>query len=224
MSRISDRQRRTGRAAETEKDWSKPGRVSLTEWGEEWDFSAPDPVASASARNVAALSGEQLRETAAIEGVRQREREGQTFLVLCGPVGVGKTFAAQLALKLAAEKGRTGHWARAVELTRLSLFDAADRARVEEMRTAAFLVIDDLGVETIHDPWVQTLDDVIDARYAARLPTVITTNLDPGRLKERYGARIADRIRHDGLVMSCGTESLRRQAPAAAATAGGSTT
>lgn len=144
------------------------------------------------------------------------------FLLLCGPPGVGKSVAVasrcEKVMPSAEFRVVAGElmisarvvFARTVECARFSLFDREDVAKVGAMRTADLLVIDDLDQESYHDTWRATLEDVIDARYQARAATVLTTNLDPDAFKKRYGARIADRIRHGGLVVRCGSESLRR--------------
>src|SRR5690606_41573051 len=53
---------------------------------------------------------------------------------------------------------------------------------------------------------------LIDDRHEMRRPTVITSNLSPEEFRQRYGERIADRIRQMGLVVLCVGESLRRKA------------
>ena len=39
------------------------------------------------------------------------------------------------------------------------------------------------------------LAELLAARYDSRKPTIITTNLGPDGIAERYGERIADRLR-----------------------------
>lgn len=158
-------------------------------------------------RNVDALEREVL-ETPAVLAVRE---QAATFLLLSGAPGAGKTLAAALALKLrllGEDRGRPVY-AKAAEFSGLSLFDAEHRRRLRDMRLASVLVVDDLGVESFHDTCRQLLEDVLDERYQARLPTVLTTNLDVRTFIARYGERIADRLRHDGQVVACGRVSLR---------------
>ncbi len=86
------------------------------------------------------------------------------------------------------------------------------------MRTCRTLVLDDLGTEYASDkaPMRVHLDGVLNRRYAHRLATVLTSNLDEAGVAERLGARIWDRIVHDGLVVRTGVESLRRPGAGAA--------
>lgn len=92
---------------------------------------------------------------------------------------------------------------------------ALHRPRGEEIwdraRKVYALAIDDLGREYSdqHGRWLAELDLLIDDRHEMRRPTVITGNLSPQEFIERYGERIADRIRQMGLVVHCAGESLR---------------
>lgn len=150
-------------------------------------------------------------KTKAWEGLADFQARNLRFLLLTGVAGTGKSVAAARLLQVAIASRRSVMLIRAAEAARMSLYDPADRATVERMRRVSTLVVDDLGLELLGDVWRQTLDDVIDARYSRRLETALTTNLDPAGFKARYGDRIADRIRHDGLVVQCGAASMRKR-------------
>lgn len=71
---------------------------------------------------------------------------------------------------------------------------AYDR-RFIEIRNAPYLVLDDLGAES-STPWAQEkLYQLLNHRYVAQLPTVLTTSLGLERLDPRLSARLAD-MRH----------------------------
>lgn len=129
---------------------------------------------------------------------------GKTFALLLGSPGCGKTVATAQALV------RGGAFVRAIALSRLSSYDKDDRRTWESVLRTRTLVLDDLGAETLHDAWRPMLDELIDVRYGERARTIITCNLDRERFKARYGERIVDRIRHDGMIIQCGGPSLRR--------------
>lgn len=141
--------------------------------------------------------------------------KGLTFALLTGDTGVGKTCAAvaMMAYRLLDDVRMDVPvlFVRATEGARMGLYDDGDRKLARQMREAGLLVVDDLGAEFVSDGsiWRTILDEVIDYRYGERLDTVLTTNLTADAFKSRYGARIADRIRHAGIVESCGTGSLR---------------
>ena len=62
----------------------------------------------------------------------------------------------------------------------------------EMVRTAQVLILDDLGVQS-STPWAQEkLFQLINHRYNAQLPTVITTNLDPTEFDPRIQSRLTD--------------------------------
>lgn len=155
-------------------------------------------------RNLSLLLDGGLRETTAVKAVRAWQGSRRTFLVLSGGAGAGKTVAACLALM------GGGVFERCVSAGRLGLYGAEDVARMRALRRARVLVLDDLGAEFQTDVWRAQFDELADERYGHQRRTVITTNLAPEIIRERYGARVADRIRHDGQVIACGVESLRR--------------
>ena len=85
----------------------------------------------------------------------------------------------------------------------------------ESMMRSRFMVIDDLGVEYLdkNGNFLQRLDELIDERYSNYRQTIITTNLNVKAFKERYGERVADRIREGfefgGAFMELAESSMR---------------
>jgi len=57
-----------------------------------------------------------------------------------------------------------------------------------------FLGIDDLGVEKLSEHYLDMLFGIIDFRYSNKKPILISTNLSPKAISDRYGERISDRI------------------------------
>lgn len=134
-----------------------------------------------------------------------------TFLVLTGETGTGKTVAACWAAW-----HRRGRVVKASRLARMSWYD---EARVDAIIAAPMLVIDELGTECddAKGVWRSRLDELCDARYDSRRPTIITSNLPetssvPGTrtLSALVGARIWERWMEDGAVVLCVGERLRR--------------
>lgn len=130
--------------------------------------------------------GEQRYEDACLVGVGHPARVRETFP------------NARRALFVKA-----GHLASAVHQGDEVLWDKA--------ATVPVLVVDDLGREYAdqHGRWISELDLLIDDRHEAKLRTIVTSNLNATEFKERYGERIADRIRQDGRIVVCTGESLR---------------
>jgi len=143
------------------------------------------------------------QQTDAIRLMREAtQRDGACLVVLQGGVGCGKSCAAAV---WAAENN--AHWITAKALARGSAYDDASK-KLERYR---HLVIDDLGTEYADAKgfFLSNLDGLIDARYADDLPTIITTNVAAEEFKQRYGDRIADRIRHTRGWVEIGGTSLR---------------
>lgn len=72
---------------------------------------------------------------------------------------------------------------------------------MRRIKIVSLLILDDLGVEQ-STPWARAkLDEIIDHRYINGLTTVITTNLDPGKLEPRVARRLREGV---VAVLKCG--------------------
>lgn len=126
--------------------------------------------------------------------------------VLSGGVGVGKSVAAAYAIRRVG----MGRWVSAREFSRLGN-DAGEKTL--PYRRTKLLVLDDLGLE--HDDgkgWaIGNIQALLVERHDDGRRTVITTNLDAAAFKQRYGERVADRIRGSGRFSVVDGESMRRR-------------
>jgi len=103
-------------------------------------------------------------------------------LMLMGPSGVGKTHLAVACLKELIRRGHQGLFCDYRELLKdiqASYNPGSESTELrilEPIRTAEILVVDDLGASK-PSAWVlDTIGLVLNARYNARLTTLITTN------------------------------------------------
>lgn len=118
-------------------------------------------------------------------------------LLLYGPVGTGKTFYAACIVN---EVCKT-HTALLTSFARISERISANMGAreeiIKELTTCDLLVLDDLGAERQSSYMSEIVFEVIDTRYSARKPAIITTNLslveisDP---QDKQYVRIYDRI------------------------------
>lgn len=140
-------------------------------------------------------------------------------LLLLGNVGTGKTC---LAAAIANDLEARGY--SAVFMTAFGFNDACrkyhtsfDPSRSETLDAllgADLLVIDDLGTESIlRNVTLEYLYTVISERMNARRHTLITTNLSPDALSDRYGERIVSRLFDSRVCLSVALtgKDLRRR-------------
>ena len=136
-------------------------------------------------------------------------REGRC-LVLAGPTGVGKTYAAVAALRAQPQCAR-----RFLYFPALcgALLDPGRRTDALEAAKRVYLVVfDDFGTEYHKEGGLLQafVDEIVWYREGAILPTIITTNLTVEQLRERLSDRIVDRLRGDwGDVFAATGPSLR---------------
>lgn len=125
--------------------------------------------------------------------------QGKPWLLLSGPVGVGKTHLAVAIGKHAVESEKLQVLFTVVPdlLDHLrSSFDPKAETAYDErfmaVKDSQLLILDDLGTENA-TPWArEKLFQIINHRYTEQLPTVITTNIDMNKIDDRILSRIQD--------------------------------
>lgn len=118
-------------------------------------------------------------------------------VLLLGPVGTGKSSAASLIVIEAIKQGRSTMWSYVPDLVD-ELLHNVERRRQEMLRqTQANLVVwDDFGARELADWEIGHLDQIVERRYRARKPMVVTTNLTTADLRnDQRLSRIVDRWR-----------------------------
>ena len=129
----------------------------------------------------------------------RRARDGRgTYL--WGMPGRGKTYAAAAAVRLAVRDGLTAKLVTAKGLLDAikAEWDGGERGALERAERCDLLALDDLGVERPTEWAMETLTGLIDARVAAGLPIIVTSNYSLGELRDRWGdmpgMRVASRL------------------------------
>lgn len=117
-------------------------------------------------------------------------RKQGTGLLLCGQVGTGKSFlAAAIANELISQGTPCLMTNFSRIISRVSEKFGGDQKYLDDLNRFDLLIIDDLGAERDSDFTWEKVMNVIDARYRAGLPLIITTNLGPKDFADRGDIR-----------------------------------
>jgi DNA replication protein DnaC len=143
------------------------------------------------------------------------------FLVLTGPVGTGKTHQAYGALRRIAEAGPTRF--EMVAITAPDMYGllrpgGSEKGSEHELRRLChipLLLLDDLGTEKLSEWTEEATYRLVNERYNACLPLLITTNLlvrssAERDLVSRLGERLASRLSQDATVIHLDGPDMRR--------------
>ena len=118
-------------------------------------------------------------------------------LLLTGSTGLGKTFLLRAMAERLIERDVNVLIISAykmLEILRKSYFENDNSA--SELLDAEVLMIDDLGSEPLmQNVTVEQLFNLLNERQNKGLSTVISTNLEMSKFRERYTERIASRLR-----------------------------
>lgn len=119
-------------------------------------------------------------------------------LLFWGDVGTGKTFAAACIANALLERRVSVVMTSFVKLLEaMQGFKEDDDSLIHRLNRAKLLIIDDLGAERGTEFALEKVYNIIDSRYRAKLPLILTTNLNlkdmKGTTDIRY-SRIYDRI------------------------------
>jgi len=143
-----------------------------------------------------AVQQQKLREAYSI--ARKFAQSPEDWLVLLGPYGCGKT---HLAAAIANHRLRAGHPVLFIVVPDLldhlrATYAPESRVAYDELfervRAAPLLILDDFGMHAA-SPWAQEkLYQILNYRYNARLPTVITSVYSLEEIDPRFAGRMAD--------------------------------
>ena len=120
-------------------------------------------------------------------------------ILLWGATGTGKTYAANIIANNLLDRGFGVEYITAFGL--VNAFQkyiqdfGRDSTEIDALINCDLLIIDDLGAEpTIKNITQEHIYNIINERLVNNRPFIITTNLSPVALIDRYDQRIASRI------------------------------
>lgn len=146
---------------------------------------------------------------AVVDGLRAWATDPTRNLVILGPVGTGKSYAAWAALRRAYGLGHSVHGTGTVALLD-ALRPGGPPDQATRARDVDLLLLDDVGAQRDTDWTDERLYALVHYRWEQRRPIVLTTNLDVTGLRKVLGARPYSRIVDDALVLHLAGRDLRR--------------
>jgi len=151
--------------------------------------------------NTNALPEDRQNMERALAVARGYARAPQDWLVFMGPFGCGKTHLAAAIANDLQQRGTDVVFVTVPDLLdylRMTYNPGTTttfEGRFQTVRNASVLFLDDLGTESA-TPWAkEKLFQIINHRYVARLPTVMTTAKQIDELDGRIRSRLLDRRR-----------------------------
>lgn len=138
-------------------------------------------------------------------------------LLLMGDTGLGKTHFMYLIIKhLVMEKNYLDF-----RFFKMNDLDNKLLAQFNEYKTSEglirqcceteYLFLDDLATERVTDRVAREFYEIIDYRVADERVTIISTNLNEGKIKEVYSAKTASRIKTFTPLVFVGEDRRRRK-------------
>lgn len=137
-------------------------------------------------------------------------------LIIVGPVGTGKTWAALAAVRPFVEAGASVQFWPVVELLDGLRPSSPQPADVAAIANASLLVLDDLGTERPTEWTLERMYLIVNHRWMHNLPTVVTSNAPTSdAIADQVGERMRSRLvgSSDVVVRLAGVDRRRFPTP-----------
>ena len=137
-------------------------------------------------------------------------------LLLFGAPGLGKTHLSAAIAREVSEKGFSVVYDTAAQVfqrfeqQKFGREDEDAAADVERILSCDLLILDDLGTEMTTAFVQSALYQIINTRLMEKKSTIISTNLSPEQLAQRYSAQIASRVEGEYQLLPFVGSDIRR--------------
>jgi len=136
-------------------------------------------------------------------------------LLFYGPTGLGKTFLTNCIAKALLDRGKIVIYQTAFKIFEIiedvHFHNQAEREKYQLLFDADLLIIDDLGTEFSNSFTNSELFNIINSRLLSNKKTIISTNLPPKGIIERYDDRIFSRLFSKYTILKFFGKDLRWQ-------------
>lgn len=153
----------------------------------------------------------------------QEQGKCQDSLFLYGVPGCGKTMLSVLIGREYLQMGKTVAFQDVVSLLADLQATFNDKSKagqywqiMERCKRVDLLILDDMGAEKMSEWTVKMMQEVINARYNAKKPLIMTSNYTPDELLAEFArkdkvqaGRIASRLREMAYFVCAGNEDRR---------------
>ena len=156
---------------------------------------------------------DKLKDLLSLEFIGHHEN-----ILICGPVGVGKTFIANAVAHSACRRGHTALMLRAATMFKKLLQSRADNSyerEVVKLISPDLLIIDDFGLQRLSEEQAGDFYEIVIEQYG-RASTLFTSNRDMHEWMAMFDDQIMansalDRIAHNAHHLVIEGESYRRK-------------
>lgn len=125
------------------------------------------------------------------------EENKEENLLFYGDTGLGKTFLTNCIAKALLDRGKIVIYQTAFKLLEILgdlRFRNSNKDKYDLLFEADLLIIDDLGTEMTNTFTNSELFNIINSRLLSNKKTIISTNLSPKEMMDRYDDRIFSRL------------------------------